>query len=394
MYPVTAPAKSCAIQPDPGKKTGKDLSARRDFKVISGAHSSGEFRKSLRKIDPGELASKILRLHAAADREDDIDLRKPTMNAEPQDVPFEIPGVLRKSDDAEKLADVVKRSAEKNPQAPRGTGKQPSRPRVRHLVAAALLVGVAGGTALALGLPDMMAADEPETRPVATQLIVTDPPQASTVQGAVTDNVETVGAPTRAAQTEPFNAATPAQIADAKNRLRVAFASGNTGASPAPAVADEGAAAPVYPQASPDQVTTANDRPSDPDPVSAPTADLTTPAYALLASQADQSQATAVPDEGAVAANNSPEVAAGQATADVTPVESGPVQGIGAYANSGKTTASVNMRLSEQKNSEIIAVIPGNTTISFNECGKWWCGVEYDGKTGFVGQRFVKRTAQ
>lgn len=389
MYPVTAPAKSCAIQPDPHKDTGKDLSARRDFKVISGAHSSGEFRKSLRKIDPGELASKILRLHAAAEREDDVDQRKPTINAEPQDVPFEIPGVLRKSDNDEKLADVVNRSAE---EGPRDAGKRTNRLRIRPLVTAALLVGVAGGTALALSLPDMMAADEPEPRPVATQLIVTDPPQVSTVQSAVTEDAETAGASTGAAKTEPFNTATPEQIADAKNRLRVAFASGNTGA--ATAVANEGAVAPVYPQASPDQATTADARPSDPVPVSIPTAGLTTPAYALLASQAEQSRANAAPDEEAIAANNSPAVASDQAVADVTPVESGPAQGIGAYANSGKTTASVNMRLSEQKNSEIIAVIPGNTTISFNECGKWWCGVEYNGKTGFVGQRFVQRTTQ
>ncbi|WP_421982660.1 hypothetical protein [Roseibium sp.] len=406
MYPVTAPAKSCASQPDPSEGTGKELSARREFKVISGAHSSGDFRKSLRKIDPGELASKILQLHAAADRTGPGDAEKPDMAAEPHDVPFEIPGVLRKPDDAEKIADVVKRSAEKNPDTPHSTGNRSAKLRVRPLVTAALLVGLAGGAALALGLPDMMAADEPETRPVATQLIVTDPPPVSAIQRPETETAASTGAPERAAKTGPFNTATPEQIAEAKNRLRLAFASGNTGASPAPATDPAGAAAPVYPQTTPDQHTTSAPLQDASLPVSGLSAGLTTPPYAVAGTPATRSgQASTSTDASAsvsagisgseaIAANNSPAAVVSAAEAGTAPIETAPAQDADAYANSGKTTASVNMRLSEKKNSEIIAVIPANTTVSFNECGKWWCGVEYDGQTGFVGQRFVERAAQ
>lgn len=406
MYPVTAPAKSCASQPDPSERTGKELSARREFKVISGAHSSGDFRKSLRKIDPGELASKILQLHAAADRTDPGDARKPNLAADPQDVPFEIPGVLRKTDNAEKIADVVKRSAEKNQDTPHSARIRSAKLRVRPLVAAALLVGLAGGAALALGLPDMMAADEPETRPVATQLIVTDPPPVSAIQSPVTETAASAGVPEETAKTGPFNTATPEQIAEAKNRLRLAFASGNTGVSPAPAAARAGTAAPVYPQAAPDKAAIPAPLQDASLPVSGLSAGLTTPPYAVTVMSADQSgQASnststpasvsaGIPDGEAIAANNSPAAVVSAAEAGTAPIETTPAQDFGAYANSGKTTASVNMRLSEKKNSEIIAVIPANTTVSFNECGKWWCGVAYDGKTGFVGQRFVERAAQ
>lgn len=408
MYPVTAPANSCASQPDPSERTGKELSARREFKVISGAHSSGDFRKSLRKIDPGELASKILQLHAAADRTDPGDAEEPNLAAEPHDVPFEIPGVLRKTDDAEKMADVVKRSAERIPDTLHRAGNRSAKLRVRPLVAAALLVGLVGGAALALGLPDMTASDEPETRPVATQLIVTDPPPVSATQSPVTETAASAGVPESAAKTAPFNTATPEQIAEAKNRLRLAFASGNTGTAPAPTTAS--AAAPVYPQASPDLSASAAPLKDASLPGSELPAGLTTPAYAVAVTSATQSgQASistrtsttasasvsaSIPDSEAIAANNSPAATISATEAGTVPVETTSAQDVGAYANSGKTTASVNMRLSEKKNSEIIAVIPANTTISFKDCGKWWCGVEYDGKTGFVGQRFVERAAQ
>nr|WP_319387077.1 SH3 domain-containing protein [uncultured Roseibium sp.] len=324
------------------------------------------------------------------------------MAAELHDVPFEIPGVLRKSDDAEKIADVVKRSAVKNPDTPQGAGKRPGKLRFRPLVAAALLVGLAGGAALALGVPDMMVADEPETRPVATQLIVTDPQPVSATENTVRATAAISGTPESAAKTEPFNTATPEQIAEAKNRLRLAFASGNTSAAPAPATTSEGAAAPVYPQAAPAQAAATAPLPDASLPGSGLPAGLTTPAYALSISSANRSGLSSVSasvsadgsDSEAIAANNSPGAVVSAKEAGTAPVETASAQDVRAYANSGQTTASVNMRLSEKKNSEIIAVIPANTTVSFNECGKWWCGIEYDGKTGFVGQRFVERAAQ
>ena len=111
-------------------------------------------------------------------------------------------------------------------------------------------------------------------------------------------------------------------------------------------------------------------------------AGLTKPAYARPASAETQSVHTVLPSNEAIATNNSPDAVVVDTAAGQAPVEVETEQGGGAYPHSGKTTASVNMRSSEQKNSEIIAVIPGNTAISFNECGKWWCGVEYEGKTG------------
>lgn len=391
MYSVTAPAKSCAIPTDRSDGTGKSVQARRDFKVIGGSDSSAEFRKSLRKIDPGELASKILQLHAAARTPDDPGLEKPSITAETSDSPFEIPGVLRKSDDAEKIADVVNRSAQKKQRPQQRPGKLP---RFRTLAAGVLFAGLAGGAALALGLPDMMIADEPAPRDVSTELIVTQPPVSTTAETPIADGGSVINSPESSGAADTFNTATPQQIAEAKDRLRAAFASGNTGQFQTSASAGDGSGAPIYPQAPSDPPAIAEAGPSSAVVVSNLAAGLSTPAYARHAPAETRSENTVPPDNEAVAANNSPVAVLKAAAVGPATVEAEPEQGISAYPNSGETTAAVNMRLSEKRNSEIIAVIPGNTTVSFNECGRWWCGVEYDGKTGFVGQRFVNRTAQ
>lgn len=391
MYSVTAPAKSCAIPPDRSDNTRRPLQAKRDFKVVGSAHSSAAFRKSLSEIDPGELASKILQLHAASKETEDTDQQKPNMTAATHDAPFEIPGVLRKTADDEKIADVVNRSARKKQRKQHRPAKLP---RFRTLTAGVLFAGLAGGAALALGLPDMLIADDPATRPVSTERIVTEPPVASTAETTMTDGVSAISNPESAAATDPFNTATPQQIAEAKDRLRLAFASGNTGQSQTSASAGDGSGAPVYPQAPSDPSVLADAAPATAVVVSTLAAGLSTPAYARQAPAETRSENTVPPDNEAVAANNSPDAVLNAAAAVPAVVEAEPAQDISAYPHSGTTTAAVNMRLSEKRNSEIIAVIPSNTAISFNECGKWWCGVEYGGKTGFVGQKFVNRTAQ
>lgn len=394
MYPVTAPAKSCAMPKDRPQCSGKPIQARRDFKVVGSAPSSAEFRRSLRKIDPGELASKILQLHAAAEVVDDTAPPKPSLAAGSNDGPFEMPGVLRKADHAEKIADVVNRSAQKTPRSKAPGGRRFSTPRFRTLAAGTLLVGLAGGAALAFGLPDMMIADAPATRPVSTELIVTEPPLAPAAGTTVADTVPVISDHESAGIAKPFNTATPQQIAEAKDRLRLAFASGNTGIVHMSPGSGDRAVAPVYPQTPADQSATTEAVPNTAVPAANPTPGLSTPAYARRAPTDPQSPRPLTQENEAVAANNSPDAVLITAAAGPAPVKAAPEQGLGAYPNSGRTTASVNMRISGKKNSEIIAVIPANTTISFNECGKWWCGVEFEGETGFVGQRFVNRKAQ
>ncbi|WP_306143553.1 hypothetical protein [Roseibium sp. MMSF_3412] len=362
--------------------------------MIGSTHSSAEFRRSLRKIDPGELASKILQLHAAAEDIDDTGPQKPSLAAGSNDGPLEMPGILRKADHAEKIADVVNRSAQKTPRSKAPGGRRFSTPRFRTLAAGTLLVGLAGGAALALGLPDMMIADAPATRPVSTELIVTEPPLAPAAGTTVADTAPAISDHESAGIANPFNTATPQQIAEAKDRLRLAFASGNTGIAHMSPGSGDRAVAPVYPQAPSDQPAATEAVPNTAVPIANPTPGLSTPAYARRRTADPQSPRPQPRENEAVATNNSPDAVLIKAAAGPAPVEASPEQGPGAYPNSGRTTASVNMRISEKKNSEIIAVIPGNTAVSFNECGKWWCGVEYEGKTGFVGQRFVNRTVQ
>jgi uncharacterized protein YgiM (DUF1202 family) len=52
-------------------------------------------------------------------------------------------------------------------------------------------------------------------------------------------------------------------------------------------------------------------------------------------------------------------------------------------------TANVNLRKSDQKDAEVLAVIPESAKIAVGSCDKWWCEVQYAGKSGFVGVKFV-----
>lgn len=58
---------------------------------------------------------------------------------------------------------------------------------------------------------------------------------------------------------------------------------------------------------------------------------------------------------------------------------------------SGTTTATVNLRETEDKNAKIVAVLPEGTEVRYSDCSKWWCNVAHGGKSGYVGQKFLAR---
>ena len=61
---------------------------------------------------------------------------------------------------------------------------------------------------------------------------------------------------------------------------------------------------------------------------------------------------------------------------------------------SAKIKSSVNLREAQNKDATVLAVIPAGAEVRFNTCGNWWCGVQYDGKTGYVGESFLEPQQQ
>jgi hypothetical protein len=62
----------------------------------------------------------------------------------------------------------------------------------------------------------------------------------------------------------------------------------------------------------------------------------------------------------------------------------------GAYPESGRITAAVNLRQSGDKDAPVLAVVPAGAVVGYDTCGTWWCSIDYQGKRGFVAQKFLE----
>lgn len=52
-------------------------------------------------------------------------------------------------------------------------------------------------------------------------------------------------------------------------------------------------------------------------------------------------------------------------------------------------TADVNLRSAGEKDAPVLTVVPKGTSVGVGACDNWWCAVNFDGQTGFVGKKFV-----
>ncbi|WP_299471316.1 SH3 domain-containing protein [uncultured Roseibium sp.] len=400
MYPVAAPANSCDQNSTSKSSRRPEKAPKCDLKIVGGGQSNKDFQESLRSIDPSELAAKILQLHANANEKATLEKQAPKLVDEPDDKQFDIPNVLRKQDGSERLADVVRQSQEAKESRKARANTDSSGPSFKFLLAITLSIGLAGGAAMALGIPDMLKSENTDLRPVATERIVAVPEidRSSNTQSdgealPVSVNEDNMaGGSTLTAE--------PAQIAKAKDRIRAAFAAGGASA----------------PSSSPTLTSGRNsltDQPSFLAPAvseNAALADTTLPERADYPVLASNSPAAVLPEK-AIDPASSPGVAdTSQST--VAPLASTDTSGENAnrsessplptentdastsFPNAARTLASVNMRVSEEKNGRILAVIPSGTQVKYGTCGTWWCSVEHDGKTGFIGQRYLERSAQ
>ncbi|MBD8893432.1 SH3 domain-containing protein [Roseibium litorale] len=59
----------------------------------------------------------------------------------------------------------------------------------------------------------------------------------------------------------------------------------------------------------------------------------------------------------------------------------------------GSANASVNLREGADMGTNVIGVVPAGAKLSVGECDTWWCAVSHDGKTGYIGRKFIDTAA-
>ncbi|SHL67509.1 SH3 domain-containing protein [Roseibium suaedae] len=58
----------------------------------------------------------------------------------------------------------------------------------------------------------------------------------------------------------------------------------------------------------------------------------------------------------------------------------------------GTANASVNMREGADMGTDVIGVVPAGAKLSVGACNSWWCAVSHDGKTGYIGRKYIDTT--
>lgn len=84
-----------------------------------------------------------------------------------------------------------------------------------------------------------------------------------------------------------------------------------------------------------------------------------------------------------------------QAIGEEKPVEQASVTPSGPSLTDGPletvtVSMDVHLRGTAVKDGPIIGVVPKGAAVKAGNCDRWWCAVVYDGKSGFVGKKFVE----
>jgi hypothetical protein len=396
MYSVTAPAIDFDIQsgnrPDNANQQKESETPGSDFTIGPETSSRQEFKS----VEPDEIAAKILQMHVAADVTIDAEVPRPKLVDGEEDATFEMPGILlrpRKEPllQSQSMASATERAIEPKVIVPRKNG-----PSFKALLLSTLVVAGAGGGAVALGMAGLFQQDDSTSRFVETELITPSHTIESLINADALSSAHGSSKSTLSASASFSAAATSRQVAVAKQRIRNAFAVGNTGNSSlalsdlkenhSDGQSDEKAQERLA-RIGTSVAAKASSRSVNPYPQFASTArdvplprDFKGQRSPARTEQIERSQPDQ--DHSGAATKQAPQSATDKTTADVS------------YPNVGKILASVNFRNSEDKDATVLAIIPENTEVRFDECGTWWCGVLYDGQTGYVGQKFLEKTAQ
>ncbi|POF29025.1 SH3 domain-containing protein [Roseibium marinum] len=396
MYSFSAPATACDPFPDNSADTANLPATKSDLRLVEIRKPATDGPQADEGSSPHGLAEKILQMHAMADGPDPEETRRPKLVSSEKEAALEIPRVFQrtnKSDTPPELDHVTAGSAKSG---------HPSSEPVRHgpgfraLIASTLVIIACGGGALALAMTGLLGNSESSSKEIAAQLTAAETTIERLIEEAAPDPGSSTPdlAATELAGTADANGL---QIARAKDKLREAFAAqGLTAATPlnsATAVDTNAAGSPEgkiqarldlrqisVPAAAAESAT--QDLPV-----------LAAPANAVPVNSAQTSASEAGPAVGATQAMSVQEVseADGNAAAAVT----GETRNADpSFPNSGKIAAAVNLRQSADKNAEILAVIPAGADVRFGDCGAWWCGIQFEGQTGYVGQKFLEKAPQ
>ena len=332
------------------------------------------------EIDPSSLAARILQMHAASgELEQRQPARRPQLVGTAEDAAFDIPGVLQRPSPFRRSTglDPVPVPAPKS--AARVSARLRSGPSFGALVASTLLIVAVGSGAVLFGLTDLLAGNPAQDeiaqdRFVSTQRIAAEPTIASLIAES---DAEALGR----SNLTSAPAASPEQIARAKDRIREAFAAGGRASALPGDPAGPASAAAVDPEEAKIQARLI---PAESDPVPAGASQISSPPLA---------SADALPAAGdaePLQPGLEPETALAAGTADNDKAQ-GLAAGTDSLSDTGKILVAVNLRQSQEKDAPVIAVVPANSAVSVGECGSWWCEVVYEGKRGFVGQKYVER---
>lgn len=395
MYSVNAPAVDCDFQS--GIRLDNANQQKRTRKTVANVNISSQTGSNgeLRPVEPSEIAAKILQMHSASEEMSEPEASRPQLIAGEEDASFEMPNVLlRPRKDPHYDGSPQNRSGAEI-KTPKRAVTDRTGPSFKTLFLSTVVVAAVGGAALAFAMTDAFQDDGFAGRLVETELITPTP----TIESLIAADERTIGAATGKelipSEKTPAAHATEGQVSAAKQRIRNAFADGSAGNGFAvPSDQQKNHSDSLVSDKTQQRLTTAET------PVTAPPESAQPGAYPLYASSAKTVQ---LPSEFVVRSNQvpagSPELSRSDTSSSSLSNKAPQTETNGTikettYANTGTTLASVNMRQSEDKDATVIAVIPESTEVRFDECGKWWCGVSYDGRSGFVGQKYLERSVQ
>ncbi|MEE4012332.1 SH3 domain-containing protein [Roseibium sp. FZY0029] len=387
MYSVTAPATACDFPEghDPDNAPQKNelklvvpndpLTSDDTADIAPDSHATVEDTD----LDGTTLAAKILQMHATSADLKTTASRRPTLSGAQEETGFDMPGVLRTPLRGTRTAGLQPEPVPAPAKMAKAADSFRQGPSFGTLLLSTLLIVGIGSGAVFFSLSGLLAGKTSDSRTVQTEQINAATTIESLIAGAETEfegRTDLTAAPTASAE----------QVKLAKDRIRQVFASRST-ASPAP----EDHSNPLGHDATNAADPKIQARLVPPQPVPVKIAPPVTPAGSALVSGAVAAPSeagsspvsdTQVPDVDASAAKAPAPTAAPAATDANTSDEAFPL--------AGKIRSSVNLREAQNKDAAVLAVIPAGTEVRYSACGNWWCGVQFDGKTGYVGESFLE----
>ncbi|WP_422375998.1 SH3 domain-containing protein [Roseibium sp.] len=384
MYFVSVPAAACDDQPGSPPDNASKNTSKTDLRLVETPAPFAAGPLATTETDPSALAARILQLHATSETFERRNRRPPKLVGDSEETAFDIPGVLKRDDTSSENVKLAP-SPVPQPDTFEVSVSARSGPSFKALLASTVLAVSAVGSAVFLLIPTS-PAPVADSRNVETQVIATEPTIESLIDAD--RSAIAVDKPTQS------DAPSQAEITRAKNRIRDAFAASGTVSDTTATlassqqrnqVADIGKEQSRLRTSGPDQQGTVSPHvPSSlPRLASTDASTIALPAYAVAA----QNDVPAIAEPPKFETGTLP--AAETLTEPVTsPQTDTQIEG---YPNTGTIQASVNLRQSDDKDGVILTTIPAGTEVRYDSCGTWWCGVSYEGQTGFVGQKFLQR---